>query len=117
MCIAIGGGSALDTLRSQAFTGSACKTDLSIHLQRWILLLWIIFVPVGFLWFRVFIERVLLAIGEPVRLCKDVQAIIRLLIFAAPGFIAFEKYLQCQGEPLKSRKKIKSGVKNIWCDA
>ena len=45
-------------------------------------------------------EPVLLAIGEPARLCKDVQDIMRILIFAAPGFIAFEslkKYLQCQG--------------------
>ncbi|KAF8448854.1 mate-domain-containing protein [Boletus edulis BED1] len=97
-CIALGGGSALDTLGSQAFTGGIHKTDLSIHLQRCVVLLWALFVPVAVLWF--FIEPVLLAIGEPVSLCKDVQDIMRILIFAAPGFIAFEslkKYLQCQG--------------------
>ncbi|KAN0088205.1 MatE domain containing protein [Tylopilus felleus] len=97
-CIALGGGSALDTLGSQAFTGGVRKTDLSIHLQRCILLLWALFVPVAVLWY--FIEPVLLAIGEPVRLCKDVQDIMRILIIGGPGFIAFEslkKYLQCQG--------------------
>lgn len=97
-CIALGGGSALDTLGSQAFTGGLHKTDLSIHLQRCVVLLWALFIPVAVLWF--FMEPVLLAIGEPVRLCKDVQDILRMLILAAPAFIAFEslkKYLQCQG--------------------
>ncbi|KIJ65467.1 hypothetical protein HYDPIDRAFT_187260 [Hydnomerulius pinastri MD-312] len=97
-CIALGGGSALDTLGSQAFTGGSRSTDLSIHFQRCVVLLWCLFIPVAFLW--AFIEPVLLAIGEPARLCKDVQSIMRILIFGAPGYIAFEslkKYLQCQG--------------------
>ncbi|KAH7890925.1 MATE efflux family protein [Phlebopus sp. FC_14] len=97
-CIALGGGSALDTLGSQAFTGGSRSTDLSIHFQRCVILLWCLFIPVAFLW--TFIEPVLLAIGEPPRLCKDVQAIMRVLIVGAPGYIAFEclkRYLQCQG--------------------
>lgn len=97
-CIALGGGSALDTLGSQAFTGGSHSTDLSVHFQRCVVLLWIILIPVGVLW--VFMEPVLLAIKEPPRLCKDVQDILRILLFGAPGFIAFEslkKYLQCQG--------------------
>ncbi|KAI6149691.1 MATE efflux family protein [Pisolithus tinctorius] len=97
-CIALGGGSALDTLGSQSFTGGNRPTDLSIHFQRCVILLWLLFIPVAILW--AFIEPVLLAIGEPARLCKDVQAIMRILIFGAPGYIAFEslkKYLQCQG--------------------
>ena len=63
------------------------------------MLLWALFIPVAVLWF--YMEPVLLAIGEPAQLCKDVQDIMRVLIFGAPGFIAFEslkKYLQCQGE-------------------
>lgn len=102
-CVALGGGSALDTLGSQAFTGGIRKTDLSIHLQRCVVLLWALFIPVALLWF--FIEPVLLAIGEPARLCKDVQDIMRILIFSAPAFIAFEslkKYLQCQGKSLSA---------------
>ncbi|KAG2075518.1 MATE efflux family protein [Suillus decipiens] len=97
-CIALGGGSALDTLGSQAFTGGSRSTDLSVHFQRCVVLLWILLIPVGVLW--AFIEPVLLAIKEPPRLCKDVQDILRILLFGAPGFIAFEslkKYLQCQG--------------------
>ena len=97
-CIALGGGSALDTVGSQAFTGGSHRTDLSVHFLRCVLLLSLLFIPVAILW--AFIEPVLLAIGEPPRLCKDVQAIMRILIFGAPGFIAFEslkKYLQCQG--------------------
>ena len=84
-------------LRSQAFTGGARKTDLSVHLQQCVILLWAIFIPVTVLWF--FIKPVLLAIGEPAYLCKDIQDIMRILIFAAPRFITFEslkKYLQCQ---------------------
>lgn len=97
-CIALGGGSALDTLGSQAFTGGSRSTDLSVHFQRCVVLLWVLLIPVGVLW--AFIEPVLLAIKEPPRLCKDVQDILRILLFGAPGFIAFEslkKYLQCQG--------------------
>ncbi|KAG1857342.1 MOP flippase [Suillus subalutaceus] len=97
-CIALGGGSALDTLGSQAFTGGSRSTDLSVHFQRCVVLLWILLIPVGVLW--AFMEPVLLAIKEPPRLCKDVQDILRILLFGAPGYIAFEslkKYLQCQG--------------------
>jgi len=97
-CIALGGGSALDTLGSQAFTGGTRSTDLSVHFQRCVALLWILLIPVGVLW--AFMEPVLLAIKEPPRLCKDVQDILRILLFGAPGYIAFEslkKYLQCQG--------------------
>jgi MATE family multidrug resistance protein len=97
-CIALGGGSALDTLGSQAFTGGTRSTDLSVHFQRCVVLLWMLLIPVGVLW--AFMEPVLLAIKEPPRLCKDVQDILRILLFGAPGYIAFEslkKYLQCQG--------------------
>ncbi|KAH7926013.1 MOP flippase [Leucogyrophana mollusca] len=91
-------GSALDTLGSQAFTGGSHSTDLSIHFQRCVALLWLLLVPVGVFW--AFTEPILLAIGEPPQLCKDVQSILRVLCIGAPGYIAFEslkKYLQCQG--------------------
>lgn len=48
-------------------------------------------------------EPVLLALGQPDQLSKDVQRFLRVLIIGAPGYIAFEslkKYLQCQGNPL-----------------
>ena len=97
-CVALGGTTALDTLGSQAFTGSKNSADLSIHLQRCIVLLWIIFSPIAVLWF--YIEPVLIILGQDPRLSKDVQSFLRVLITGAPGYIAFEsvkKYLQCQG--------------------
>ncbi|KAG6902011.1 hypothetical protein C0995_005659 [Termitomyces sp. Mi166 len=96
-CVALGGTTALDTLGSQAFAGST-PSDLSVHFQRCVILLYFLFVPVGVLW--VFIEPVLLALGQPANLSSDVQAFLRILVFGAPGYIGFEslkKYLQCQG--------------------
>ncbi|KAF8652603.1 hypothetical protein AX16_004323 [Volvariella volvacea WC 439] len=96
--VALGGTTALDTLGSQAFTGGARKTDLSVHFQRCLLILWILFIPVAGLWW--FIEPVLLALRQPPELCHGVQNFLRVLVFGAPGYIGFEslkKYLQCQG--------------------
>ena len=48
-------------------------------------------------------EPVLLALGQPTQLSKDVQKFLRVLIIGAPGYIGFEslkKYLQCQGNSL-----------------
>ncbi|GJE92473.1 MATE family efflux transporter [Phanerochaete sordida] len=97
-CVALGGTTALDTLGSQAFTGGERRTDVAIHLQRCIILLWALFVPVAIVW--VYARPVLLAFGQTERLSRDVQAFLRILIAGAPGYIAFEslkKYLQCQG--------------------
>lgn len=97
-CIALGGTTALDTLGSQSFTGSTRPTDLSIHFQRCVLMLWALLIPVCILW--TFMEPVLLALGQEVSLARDVQSFLRVLIIGAPGYIGFEslkKYLQCQG--------------------
>ena len=99
-CVALGGTTALDTLGSQAFTGGDRPTDVSIHLQRCIFLLWLLFVPVAVLW--AFVDPVLRMFGQDERLSHDVQRFLRILIAGAPGYIAFEslkKYLQCQGTP------------------
>ncbi|KAI3600723.1 mate efflux family protein [Moniliophthora roreri] len=97
-CIALGGTTALDTLGSQAFTGSSRPTDLSVHFQRCVVLLWILLIPVCVLW--AYLEPVLLSLGQPPDLSRDVQTFLRILILGAPGYIGFEslkKYLQCQG--------------------
>ncbi|KIK65106.1 hypothetical protein GYMLUDRAFT_384287 [Collybiopsis luxurians FD-317 M1] len=97
-CVALGGTTALDTLGSQAFTGSNRPTDLSVHFQRCVLLLWVLLIPVCILW--TFMEPVLLALGQQGDLARDVQTFLRLLIIGAPAYIGFEsmkKYLQCQG--------------------
>ncbi|OSX60071.1 hypothetical protein POSPLADRAFT_1149046 [Postia placenta MAD-698-R-SB12] len=96
-CVALGGTTALDTLGSQAFTGGD-RLAVSVHLQRCLVLLWLLFIPVAILW--AFIEPVLLALGQEQRLSHDVQSFLRILIVGAPGYIGFEsvkKYLQCQG--------------------
>ena len=97
-CVALGGTTALDTLGSQAYTGGNQKTDLSIHFQRAVLILWVLLIPVCVLWY--FIELVLLLLGQPPSVAKDSQTFLRILIVGAPGYIGFEslkKYLQCQG--------------------
>ncbi|KIK65104.1 hypothetical protein GYMLUDRAFT_240421 [Collybiopsis luxurians FD-317 M1] len=97
-CVALGGTTALDTLGSQAFTGSNRPTDLSVHFQRCVLMLWVLLIPVCILW--TFMEPVLLALGQQGDLARDVQTFLRLLIIGAPAYIGFEsmkKYLQCQG--------------------
>lgn len=88
----------MDTLGSQAFTGGSKPTDLSIHFQRCLVILWTLLIPVSFVW--AFIEPILLSLGQPPALSRDVQQFLRVLIFGAPGYIGFEslkKYLQCQG--------------------
>jgi len=100
-CVALGGTTALDTLGSQAFTGATRKTDLGIHFQRCVLLLWILLIPVSILW--AFMEPVLLALGQPPLLAFHVQRFLRVLIVGAPGYVGFEsmkKYLQCQGRTM-----------------
>lgn len=97
-CVALGGTTALDTLGSQAFTGGSKPTDLSIHFQRCLIILWSLLIPVALVW--AFIEPILLSLGQPPALSRDVQQFLRVLIFGAPGYIGFEslkKYLQCQG--------------------
>ncbi|KZT60987.1 MOP flippase [Calocera cornea HHB12733] len=97
-CVALGGTTALDTLGSQAFTGSKDPSDLSIHLQRCVFLLYLLLIPVLFLWF--FVKPILLLLGQEASLSEDVQGFLRVLIIGAPGYIGFEsvkKYLQCQG--------------------
>ncbi|KAI8978868.1 MOP flippase [Trametes punicea] len=96
-CVALGGTTALDTLASQAFTGGD-RLSVSIHLQRCVVLLWLLFVPVALVW--AFIEPMLLILGQEEKISRDVQAFLRVLILGAPGYIGFEslkKYLQCQG--------------------
>ncbi len=116
-CVALGGTTALDTLGSQAFTGGSRPTDLSIHFQRCIVLLWILLIPVCILW--AFIEPVLLALGQPEILSSDVQRFLRVLIIGAPGYIGFEslkKYLQCQGKYIFLSKRVFSHrvIKGSW---
>ncbi|KAF7309468.1 hypothetical protein MIND_00317600 [Mycena indigotica] len=96
-CVALGGTTALDTLGSQAYTGGHI-TALSIHFQRCVVILWVLFIPVAITWW--FMHPILVALGQSASLSHDTQTFLRILIAGAPGYIGFEslkKYLQCQG--------------------
>lgn len=72
--------------------------DLSVHFQRCLIMLWILFIPVGILWVNV--APILMALGQDEELSRGTQQYLRVLLLAAPGYIGFEtlkKYLQCQG--------------------
>jgi MATE family multidrug resistance protein len=96
--IALGGTTALDTLASSSFTGSANKHDLGILLQRGFLVLGLFYVPVAILW--AFSEPVFLLLGQDPQLSRDSASFLTCLIPGGLGYIYFEvmkKYLQAQG--------------------
>ncbi|KAJ3043297.1 hypothetical protein HDV00_005300 [Rhizophlyctis rosea] len=96
--MALGSTTALDTLGSQAWTGAEDKHEVGIHLQRALLILTVLFVPIAALWW--FAEPVLLMLGQEEELSHAAAAFLRVLVWGAPGYIYFEavkKYLQAQG--------------------
>lgn len=88
-----------DTLASVIYTSpSARRTDVGVILQRCLLCLGLLFIPFGFLWWN--IHPVLILLGQTDELATNCQAFLRVLVFGAPGYIAFEsvkKFLQVQG--------------------
>ena len=99
--IALGGTTALDTLASSSFTGSANKHDLGVLLQRGFFVLTLFYVPVAVLW--ACSEPVFLLLGQDHRLSRDSARFLTCLIPGGLGYIYFElmkKYLQAQGASL-----------------
>ena len=96
--IALGGTTALDTLASSSFTGSADKHDLGILLQRGLFVLTAGYAAVALLWW--FSEPLFRALGQEEFICVQSAAFLRYLIPGGLGYIWFEsmkKYLQAQG--------------------
>lgn len=96
--IALGGTTALDTLASSSFTGSANKHDLGILLQRGFLVLGLFYIPIATLW--AFSEPVFIFLGQDPQLAHDSARFLTCLIPGGLGYIYFEvmkKYLQAQG--------------------
>jgi len=89
--------SALDTLCSQAFTGSSDPHALGKHLQRSIVLMFLLSVPISFLW--MYLSPVLQLLGQDPILSDMAQTIARYLI---PGFLPYlisdcmKRYMQGQ---------------------
>ena len=97
--IALGGTTALDTLASSSFTGSANKHDLGILLQRGFFVLTLFYIPIAILW--ACSEPVFLFLGQDPQLSRDSARFLTCLIPGGLGYIYFElmkKYLQAQGK-------------------
>lgn len=96
--IALGGTTALDTLASSSFTGSADKHDLGVLLQRGFVILGLFYLPVAVLWACA--ELVFVRLGQDPDLSRESARFLTCLIPGGLGYIYFEamkKYLQAQG--------------------
>lgn len=99
--IGLGGTTAIDTLASASFTGSKNKHDLGVILQRSLLVLGLMYIPVAILWLCS--EPVFRALGQEDYLSRDSARFLSVLIPGGLGYIYFEclkKYLQAQGESM-----------------
>ncbi|KAK4463436.1 MATE efflux family protein [Cladorrhinum samala] len=95
--IALGGTTALDTLASSSFTGSANKHDLGVLLQRGLLVLTGFYAVVAVIW--AFSEHVFRALGQEEYICVQSARFLQCLIPGGLGYVWFEamkKYLQAQ---------------------
>lgn len=88
---------ALDTLCPRAFGANNFK-DVGLQVQRLIVLLWVIFIPCGFVWWNCgFVLKWVIDSQEVLDLTLR---FLRVLMVGAPAYIAFEngkRFLQAQG--------------------
>ncbi|KAI9296158.1 MATE efflux family protein [Neoconidiobolus thromboides FSU 785] len=95
---ATGMTSCLDTLCSQAYTGSNDIKQVGVYAQRGFWTSMCLFLPISLTWYHA--ESILLAIGQTEVLSELCGVYLRWLLFAVPPFIGFEcvkKFLQAQG--------------------
>ncbi|ORZ30266.1 mate-domain-containing protein [Catenaria anguillulae PL171] len=96
--ICFGLSSALDTLASQAVTGSANPRQAGIYLQRAILINLLLAIPIAFIW--LFAEPLLLIAGQDATLASMAGNYIKIMLFAlVPNIVSncVAKFLQAQG--------------------
>ncbi|KAG0010200.1 hypothetical protein BGZ80_001692 [Entomortierella chlamydospora] len=95
--VSLGTATALDTLCSQAYTSHHPHT-LGLHLQRAILVLMVLFVPIAGIWLSS--EHIFSLLGQEPALAQHAAIFLRGLMPGAPAFLIFEcvkKYLNAQG--------------------
>ncbi|KAG0376807.1 hypothetical protein BGX24_007177 [Mortierella sp. AD032] len=95
--VSLGTATALDTLCSQSYTSHHPHT-LGLHLQRAILVLMLLFVPIAGVWLSS--EYIFTLLGQEEALAQHAALFLRGLLPGAPAFLIFEcvkKYLQAQG--------------------
>lgn len=97
--LGIGMSSSLDTLCSQSYTGSNDPYAVGLHLQRGILVSLTMFIPISFVWW--YSDNLMLLLKQDPELAALCGVYLRILILAAPAYMAFEcikKYLQAQSK-------------------
>lgn len=72
--VAFGTATALDTLCSQAWTGARDKTLVGVHLQRALVILLLMFIPIAIVWWNA--TRILLALNQEPELAVHAGIII-----------------------------------------
>ncbi|KAG0257282.1 hypothetical protein BG011_004049 [Mortierella polycephala] len=95
--VSLGTATALDTLCSQSYTSHHPHT-LGLHLQRAILVLMVIFVPIAGIWLSS--AYIFSLLGQEPALAEHAALFLKGLLPGAPAFLIFEcvkKYLQAQG--------------------
>ncbi|KAF9089402.1 hypothetical protein BGX23_006725 [Mortierella sp. AD031] len=95
--VSLGTATALDTLCSQSFTSHHPHT-LGVHLQRAILVLMLLFIPIAGVWLSS--EHIFSLLGQEPELARHAALFLQGLLPGAPAFLIFEcvkKFLQAQG--------------------
>ena len=77
--IALGTATALDTLCSQAWTGAKDKTLVGVHLQRALLILSLMFLPIAIVWWNA--TRILLALNQEPELARLAGKLLLIISF------------------------------------
>jgi multidrug resistance protein, MATE family len=92
-----GFATSLDTLCAQAY-GSGNKKLVGVYVQRMVVLLWAITIPIGFIWYN---SEAILSFMVPQKEVVRLAAIyLKILLLGAPGWAAFEsgkRFVQSQG--------------------
>ncbi|KAI9296154.1 mate-domain-containing protein [Neoconidiobolus thromboides FSU 785] len=94
---ALGMTSCLETLCSQAYTGSRDIKLVGLFAQRGFFVSLVLFLPISAIWLKA--EELLLLIGQEEELSRLCGVYLKWLLLAVPPFIGFEcikKYLQAQ---------------------
>ncbi|KAI8070681.1 mate-domain-containing protein [Gongronella butleri] len=97
--VAFGATTALDTLLSAAWTAACNKKLLGVHLQRSLVILALMFIPIAIAWWNATAILVHL-LQQEYEIAYFTGLFMRYLLIGAPPYIAFEavkKFLQAQG--------------------
>lgn len=98
MLIALGGTTAIDTLASASFTGSADRHEVGVILQRAMIVLTAFYIPVAGLWMGS--APLFKLLGQDTQVSDDSARFLTAFIPGGLGYIYYEslkKYLQAQG--------------------